>query len=280
MLQQVDPLSLVEEEDQPEDQRGNGCSYNRNPSFDVGNGRGHDNHRNSDGGYSDAAGPPPRNGFVVPATATISTTSAASTKDLSPTFEFPRCVSATLPGGVHYVRVELPPTSGAQSKRPGSASTDRSRDDDGYQGGGHDTSAAVKSFAAGSADFGIRLETGMETESEESRARAGGERGNEGQGTGRGGERGEERKGGYCVVRVDSLDRACGIIYCGVERVEAQNLSRVVGVHVGYLQVRNQATPRPTCPDAESRHQQQRIRRWSTSLCWCLPVSWRGVLSS
>lgn len=257
VLQQVDPLSLVGEEDPPEIQQGNGYSNNHNPSVDVGNGR------SRDGGYSDPAGPPPSNGAAVPATTTISTTSGTSTQDLPPTFEYPRCVSATLPGGVHYVRVELPPSSGAQPKRPGSASTDRSREDDGYQGGGNATSAAaegsnsaVKSFATGSLDFGGRLEEGLGMEDEASEAGAGGERGCGRQGAEQGGESGEERKGGYCVVRVDSLDRVCGIIYCGFERVEAQNLSRVVGVHMGYLQVRNGGMSWPTSPPAENRDQQ------------------------
>lgn len=44
--------------------------------------------------------------------------------------------------------------------------------------------------------------------------------------------------GGYCLLRVDSLDRVCEIIYCGQEKVEAKNMSKLVGVQLGYLQVK------------------------------------------
>lgn len=46
----------------------------------------------------------------------------------------------------------------------------------------------------------------------------------------------DDRRGNYCSVRVDSLDRVCDVIYCGREAVEAKNLSKIVGVQLGYLQ--------------------------------------------
>ena len=42
--------------------------------------------------------------------------------------------------------------------------------------------------------------------------------------------------GGFCLVRADPLDRLCDIIYCGQRAVEATNLSKFVGVQLGYLQ--------------------------------------------
>lgn len=60
-----------------------------------------------------------------------------------------------------------------------------------------------------------------------------------GSGRGRGGDAKEESAkgvGGFCLVRVDPLDRLCDIIYCGQGAVEATNLSKLVGVQLGYLQ--------------------------------------------
>eukprot|EP00903_Cladosiphon_okamuranus_P010401 g9839.t1 len=141
-----------------------------------------------------------------------------------PMFNKPRCVSGKLPGGLWYVRATLPPTADS-SKRPESKATGghgvgsdgegdgESDTEDGRRGDG---SGAAKSFTTGAVVVG---------------------------GCGKGEEEKEEAADGnvgvtgdYCLVRVDSLDRVCDVIYCGRGAVEAKNLSKVVGVQLGYLQ--------------------------------------------
>lgn len=157
----------------------------------------------------------------------------STTLEVIPRFELPRCVSGKLPGGLRYVRADLPPTTSAEFKRPGSSGTEGNHDGGGDQAlappaaaaaqGGSD---AVKSFATGA----INIRGGA-------RSVVGVGRGGDGEAEGEGSS--ESQPGGYCVVRVDSLGRTCGLIYCGFEEVEPKNLSRVVGVHLGYLQVSN-----------------------------------------
>lgn len=133
------------------------------------------------------------------------------------------------------MRATLPPNVEApkgQDVRPGSDAEGGVSDDDG-RGGGRDASGegggggggggeggAVKSFATGNIIIdgaGPDGAGGDEEPGAVSSDRSG--------------------SGDYCLVRVDSLDRVCDVIYCGFGDVEAKNLSKIVGVQLGYLQV-------------------------------------------
>lgn len=141
-------------------------------------------------------------------------------------FNKPRCVSGKLPGGLWYVRATLPPTADS-TKRHESKGTggdggdsdgegDRESDtEEGRRGGG--SRDAAKSFTTGAVVVG-----GCGKGEEEKEGAADGDVG---------------VTGNYCLVRADSLDRVCDVIYCGREAVEAKNLSKIVGVQLGYLQV-------------------------------------------
>lgn len=134
-----------------------------------------------------------------------------------PLFNKPRCVSGKLPGGLWYVRATLPPTV-ESPKRGGGGGSDGEGDgesdtEEGRRGGGG--GEAAKSFTTGA------IAVGGCGKGEEKEDAAGGEMG---------------VTGDYCLVRVDSLDRVCDVIYCGRGAVEAKNLSKVVGVQLGYLQ--------------------------------------------
>lgn len=147
-----------------------------------------------------------------------------------PMFNKPRCVSGKLPGGLWYVRATLPPAVESSKRREGKGgggdgggSSDGEGDGEGD--GASDTEEgrrdggvvgdAAKSFTTGAIVIG-GCGTGEEKEN------------------GADGEIGVA--GDYCLVRVDSLDRVCDVIYCGRGAVEAKNLSKVVGVQLGYLQ--------------------------------------------
>lgn len=120
---------------------------------------------------------------------------------LPPRFRLPRCVSGKLPGGLYYMRAVL-----AAADSLGSV--------------------AVKSFATG------RIFPNCEASTESIRGKP------EGRSSGSSSESHSGSSRSYCNVRVDSLDRVCDMIYCGAEEVESRNLSKIVGVQIGYLQVR------------------------------------------
>ena len=157
-----------------------------------------------------------------------------------PMFNKPRCVSGRLPGGLWYVRALLPPTAESPKRRGGKGGggdgggSDGEGDaesdtEEGHRGGGSDD--AAKSFTTGAIVVG-----GCGKGGEEKRDAADGDVG---------------VTGDYCLVRVDSLDRVCDVIYCGRGAVEAKNLSKVVGVQLGYLQasremVKHHPAVRPT----------------------------------
>lgn len=140
-------------------------------------------------------------------------------------------MSGKLPGGLRYVRATLPPNveapkihGGAESDGEGGAS------DDGGGGGGRDAGGegdggAVKSFATGEIVIG-----GADLDAEGGDGKPDDAAGGGGSGSG-------SSSGDYFLVRVDSLDRVCDVIYCGYGDVEAKNLSKIVGVQLGYLQV-------------------------------------------
>lgn len=198
VLQQVDPLTLVEIDADADGKSGRG-SYTR------------DSHPNASGeSAATAAASVPLDDGAVSATTPCSTP--------PPIFELPRCVSGKLPGNLVYARAVLPPmpTRLKKSKRP-SEDAGADADPDTRQSASssvaQEGSRAVKSFTTGAVLTGVGSETG------EGSAASGGEGG-----------------GGYCVVRVDSLDSVCDVIYCGHQPVEAKNLSKIVGVQLGYLQ--------------------------------------------
>ena len=137
-----------------------------------------------------------------------------------PRFGKPRCISGTLPGGLRYVRATLPPTDESWKKvGSGDGQSDRGdKEEDAVEredGGKADERGAIKCFATGEVIY------------------------SSGNGRDRGGDAKEESAkgvGGFCLVRADPLDRLCDIIYCGQGAVEATNLSKLVGVQLGYLQ--------------------------------------------
>lgn len=228
MLQQVDPLSLADGASTDLDDVGGGGD-----GYVYGGG----SERYTDGGggsrqgtaTSEASRRGPRS---------IPTTALGESLPL-PTFEKPRCVSGKIPGGLCYVRATLPPADEAPKHRGGkgrggSGSGGESDDDDGAGGGevegkdsgggaGGEGGDAVKSFTTGAIVVGRNGRDSREKKEEK-----GGDTADEGDEDG--------VTGDYCLVRVDSLDRVCDIIYCGRGGVEAKNLSKVVGVQLGYLQ--------------------------------------------
>lgn len=139
-----------------------------------------------------------------------------------PSFDKPRCVSGKLSGGLWYIRailpnVDMPPVHcggrGTSERHNGGVSDD---DGGGGEGGGNaDDRSTKKTFTTGAITIGGGIDKGK----------------------GFGGE----VTGEYCIVRVDSLDQVCDLIYCGQGAVEAKNLSKIVGMQLGYLQasVRN-----------------------------------------
>lgn len=147
-----------------------------------------------------------------------------------PCYEKPRCVSGKFPGGLFYVRAVLPTImrrteDGHEHTGDGNGSNGATGDavkGNGGEGGGD--SGPTESFATGAITLGDG--NGHCTDS--------GSRKEE-----KAGNDDHERPGaeGYCLLRTDSLDRVCEIIYCGREAVEAKNLLKVVGVQLGYLQV-------------------------------------------
>ncbi|CAM9574282.1 unnamed protein product [Scytosiphon promiscuus] len=148
-----------------------------------------------------------------------------------PSFERPRCVSGRLPGGLCYVRATLPPAGAPLKHRTrnvrdgGGNGEEKEEEKDSGGNGGGGGGDAVKSFTTGA----IVVRPGRRDRSED--------------GEEKGFDATDERHedgvtGDYCLVRVDSLDRVCDIIYCGRGAVEAKNLSKVVGVQLGYLQAK------------------------------------------
>ncbi|CAM9474951.1 unnamed protein product, partial [Discosporangium mesarthrocarpum] len=136
-----------------------------------------------------------------------------------PPFELPRCVSARLPGGLNYVRATLPETAASSCPRKGNADQEEKGD------------GASKTFATGS------LHLGTVTKHIVGRGQEGKVDGEgEGEDEGGGQARNSPPQDRYCVVRVNALDRVCDIMFCGTGQVEVQNLARIVGVHIGYLQ--------------------------------------------
>ncbi|CAM9515357.1 unnamed protein product, partial [Choristocarpus tenellus] len=127
-----------------------------------------------------------------------------------PKFELPRCVSALLPGGLHYMRVTSPQTSAAGA----SVILGQGVEGESDVSNGGIRQGEAKTFATGAIPS---LEGRKHSE--------GGSR-----------EEGGQAHDHYCAVRVDALDRVCDIVYCGAQPVEAENLSRIVGIHLGYLQ--------------------------------------------
>lgn len=202
MLQQVDPLSLVESD----------------------NGRADDGYGADDGGRYANHGR-----YSNDTDHQTNRPSASSITPPLPRFELPRCVSGKLPGGLRYVRATLPPNvetpkihGGAESDGEGGASDDGGG---GRDAGGEGEGGAVKSFATGEIVIG-----GADLDAAEG--------GGKPDDAARGGDSGiGSGSGDYFLVRVDSLDRVCDVIYCGFGDVEAKNLSKIVGVQLGYLQV-------------------------------------------
>lgn len=99
------------------------------------------------------------------------------------------------------------------------------------EGGDSDSveSGVVKSFAAGAINSARRDESG------DSDGNLHGTIGNSSDKSDR------EGSGGYCIVRVDCLNRICDMIYCGQEGVEPKFLSKIVGLQLAYLQVKREA---------------------------------------
>lgn len=138
-------------------------------------------------------------------------------------------MSGKLPGGLHYVRAALPASMQSEKRSsdndgsdggPGSDGEDGPVSDRGGRRGGADGDGGgvAKSFTTGAIAVGggvNKLQSGEEDNGPDSGV-----------------------AGDYCMVRVDSLDRVSDVIYCGREAVEAKNLSKVVGVQLGYLQAR------------------------------------------
>lgn len=161
-----------------------------------------------------------------------------------PTFSKPRCVSGRLPGGLWYVRATLPP-AGESSNRPGRKGNSGGDSGDGGEndgdggGEGNDDGARRGGAEESSGGGGGHGEAGNPAKSFTTGAIV-----VHGGGGGGGGEDEEKEgresgvSGDYFLVRVDSLDRVCDIIYCGCGAVEAKNLSKIVGVQLGYLQAR------------------------------------------
>ncbi|CAM9541824.1 unnamed protein product, partial [Ectocarpus sp. 12 AP-2014] len=218
--QQIDPLSLAQSTsaDDP-DAIVDGCGSER---YTDGGGGGGSRQRTA---YSGAS----------PFGARSSPVAALAPAPRLPIFEKPRCVSGKLPGGLWYVRATLPPADDSSKRRGegtgggggdgGSDAEGGGESDDDGRGGEEKRSSAygggdeVKSFTTGALVIG-----GGGGEDDED----GGAAFDEGGGV----------TGQYCLVRVDSLDRVCDVIYCGREPVEAKNLSKVVGVQLGYLQAK------------------------------------------
>lgn len=158
-------------------------------------------------------------------------------------------MSGKLPGGLWYVRATLPPTvessnwRGGKGRRGDGGGSDGEGDgesdtEEGRGGGG--SGDAAKSFTTGAIDVGGQ---GKDEEAKHNTADA---------------DAGVT--GDYCLVRVDSLDRVCDVVYCGRGEVEAKNLSKVVGMQLGYLQVSGltRSIERP----ALLRQRRCRNRRW------------------
>lgn len=201
VLRQVDPLSLVDGDAEPVADGHDSERYTEGASREG-------------GGYRNLAGPG-------------SQSSAARTLPL-PRFDKPRCVSGRLPGGLSYVRATLPTAESPLRSGGGSGSDAEdggASDDDGggeIVGGSGNVAGAIKSFLTGAIVVGGGANASGGSEQQKAA--------NVGVCTGE-----------YCIVRVDSLDRVCDVIYCGQGAVEAKNLSKVVGVQLGYLQASVQA---------------------------------------
>lgn len=125
---------------------------------------------------------------------------------------------------MRYVRATLPPTDESWKTVGSDGQSDRGGEEEDAAGEGDsgraDERGAIKCFTTGEVVYNS----------------------GSGSGSGRGGDTKEENAkgvGGFCLVRADPLDRLCDIIYCGQGAVEATNLSKLVGVQLGYLQARN-----------------------------------------
>lgn len=226
MLQQVDPLSLVETNDATTNDPLN--------SYNVVNNNGTTNGPDFTTANNDRIGSsicqPSTHGGADTGVVTGARGFPSPPRKPLPRFELPRCVSGRLPGELHYVRATLPTAAVGNScarKKHGDGVGDADHGCTSADGGSVNIGSAVKSFAAGAiatapaAGYGGAGDGG----------KGGNEDGSRGEGT-------DGDDGGYCLVRVDSLDRVCDVIYCGKELVEAKNLSKIVGVQMSYLQVR------------------------------------------